>query len=140
MKKHSTDIRVRYAETDKMGVVYHSNYFIWFEVGRNEFFRENGISYRELEDMGIIFPVINCASDFLHPARYDDIVTITTWIEEIQGIRVRLAYTAEVGGTLLAKGETMHVFASDEGRLLRMGKEFPEVWAALIRLWKSTEE
>lgn len=140
MEKHKTEIRVRYAETDKMGVVYHSNYFVWFEVGRNEFFRDNGISYRDLEDMGIIFPVINCACDFMHPARYDDIVTITTWIEDIQGIRVKLAYTAEAKDMLLAKGETTHVFASDEGRLVRMAKEFPDVWSALNRLWRSTEE
>ncbi|MBI1343364.1 MAG: YbgC/FadM family acyl-CoA thioesterase [Terrimonas sp.] len=79
----STTIRVRYAETDQMGVVYHGNYFAWFEYARAEAIREMGLTYADMEKMGIIMPVIDVHARFLRPARYDELVTVKTMLKEL---------------------------------------------------------
>lgn len=78
-----TQIRVRYAETDQMGVVYHSNYFPYFEVARAEAIREMGITYADMEKAGIIMPVVDVHCRYLRPARYDDLLTIKTILKEL---------------------------------------------------------
>ena len=78
MKKSSTQTRVRYSETDQMGVVYHGNYAQFFELGRTEWLRKLGISYKELEISGIMLPVISLSCNFIKPAKYDDVLTIQT--------------------------------------------------------------
>lgn len=83
MLTSETKIRVRYAETDQMGVVYHSNYFPYFEVARVESFRQLGISYAEIEKMGMIMPVVDVHAKYLRPALYDDLLTIKTSVKEL---------------------------------------------------------
>ncbi len=129
-----TTIRVRYAETDRMGVVYHANYFVWFEVGRNEFFRQVGLLYRELEQDGIIFPLVSCQADFKSGAHYDDHVTIRTWVQNIEGIRVTLGYQALRGEELLCQGTTTHVFATVDKGPCNMKKLRPQVWEVFEKL------
>ena len=83
MLTSETKVRVRYAETDQMGVVYHSNYFPYFEVARVESFRQLGVSYAEIEKMGVIMPVVDVHARYLRPALYDDLLTIKTSLKEL---------------------------------------------------------
>ncbi|HMR17895.1 MAG TPA: thioesterase family protein [Sphingobacterium sp.] len=85
-------IRVRYAETDQMGYVYYGNYAAFYEVARTEMLRHTGISYRELEEMGVILPVIELHTKYFQPAKYDDLITIKTTIREKPGIRIKFEY------------------------------------------------
>lgn len=87
-----TEIRVRYAETDQMGVVYHAHFLVWFEVGRVEFLRSRGIAYRDLERRGILLAVRQAECDYLRPARYDDRLILETTLAEVRRTRVRFEY------------------------------------------------
>jgi acyl-CoA thioester hydrolase len=83
MFSHEIQIRVRYAETDQMGVVYHSNFFPWFESGRAEAIRSLGYTYADMERMGIIMPVVDVHCHYLRPAKYDELLTVRTTIKEL---------------------------------------------------------
>jgi len=109
--------RVRYAETDAMGIVYHTNYIVWFEVGRGEYFWQQGMSYADWERKGVYFPVSEVGARFLAPARYGDIVMVRTWIREVRSRGVTFAYEVFMDGTdrRLATGWTKHLCV-DEGR------------------------
>jgi acyl-CoA thioester hydrolase len=117
MPPHETHLRVRYAETDQMGVVYHANYLVWMEVGRVEFFRAAGLRYRDFEtDTGLHMAVAEAQVRYLAPARYDDPVIIRTSMSDVHSRMVTIAYElrhAETGQPL-AKGYTKHVFLSAE--------------------------
>jgi acyl-CoA thioester hydrolase len=105
-------VRVRYAETDQMGVVYHSNYFIWFEVGRVELLRQLGFSYREMErEDGCYIAVVDARCRYKAPARYDDEIIIRTHLKNVRESVVHFGYEAVrvSDGTLLAEGETTHI-------------------------------
>jgi acyl-CoA thioester hydrolase len=111
-----TPVRVRYAETDQMGIVYYANYLVWFEIGRVEVLRTLGLSYRELEtEFGCILPVIEATCRYRSPARYDDEILIETRPSLLRGSVLKFAYRIlrkEVNGAepaLLAEGETVHV-------------------------------
>ena len=122
--------RVRYADTDQMGVAYYGNYLRWFEVGRAELMRALGATYRELEASGVRLPVVEARCRYLSPARYDDLLAIETVVESVGRASVRFAYRIlrEDDGALLARGSTEHCFLDDEGRLRRP----PEDFAALL--------
>src|SRR5262245_29998670 len=112
-------VRVRYAETDQMGVVYHSNYLIWMEVGRVEYCRAAGIRYRDLEaNDGIRMAVVEARCRYIAPARYDDEIDVETSIAQSNPRMVRFAYEIRLAGTqqVLAEGETKHIFLSTEMR------------------------
>ena len=103
---------MRYAETDQMGVVYHANYFVWFEVGRVELFRQLGFNYRDLEEQEQCFmAVVEARCRFKAPAHYDDEVRIRTSLKHIRNSFIQFGYHAErvSDGELLAEGETMHI-------------------------------
>ena len=105
--------RVRYAETDQMGVVYYANYLVWFEVGRVEYFRAQGFSYRQLEqEEDCLLPVVEARCRYRAPARYDDRIVIRSRISERHGVRLHFEYeiTRVTDGQLLATGHTVHVF------------------------------
>ena len=104
---------MRYAETDQMSVVYHSNYIIWFEVGRVELLRQLGFSYLEMEQDGLNLPVVEVRCRYKHPARYDDEVTIRTWIAQMRTSLLRFQYelVRKSDGRLLAEGESVHLVA-----------------------------
>ena len=114
-----TTVRVRYAETDQMGVVYYANYLIYFEIGRVEHMRQLGVSYKEMEiqdDSFIMVAESNCRH--LRPARYDDLLLIRTRVAEVRRRTIRFAYEIVNGssGVVLATGETLHVVCDSEGR------------------------
>lgn len=107
----STNLRVRYAETDKMGYVYYGNYATYFEVGRVEGLRSLGFSYKQMEDKGIMLPVLDFQIKYFKPAFYDDLLTIKTTITEIKGARIHFEYeTLNEKNELLNKGATTLVF------------------------------
>lgn len=108
--KFTTSLRVRYSETDQMGVVYHGNYFAWFEVGRVELMRELGFSYKELEAQeDCILPVVEASCRYRSPARYDDLLRLETMIKVLRGPIVIFTYELYRTDILLADGETKHV-------------------------------
>ena len=125
-------IRVRYAETDQMGVVYHSNYFIWFEVGRVDLLRQLGFSYREMEqEDGCYIAVVDARCRFKAPARSDDEIVIRTHLKNVRESLIHFAYEAvrESDGTLLAEGETTHIVT---GRDMRK-RELPAKYMAVFK-------
>lgn len=124
----ATRLRVRYAETDQMGVVYHANYFVWFEVGRVELLRSLGHSYRELEASGINLPVIHAECDYRRPARYDDELEVRTSGRLISSVRVEFRYVLVrvTDGEVLATGRTEHVPLNRDGRPSRLGQALRE--------------
>lgn len=125
-----TEIAVRYAETDMMGVVYHGSYLPWFEVGRTHLLREQGLPYRDLEASGFRLPVLEVAVRYLKPARYDDTLTIITSLRERPLLRIRLEYEVMRGVDLLATGSTLHAFIDHSGRPVRPPARFAQAMAA----------
>ncbi|MGC7873091.1 acyl-CoA thioesterase [Desulfosporosinus sp. SYSU MS00001] len=109
-------LRVRYAETDQMGIVYHANYLIWFEVGRSEFFRDLNLPYTKFEEQGFSLAVIEANCRYRKPAHYDDELEIITTIEKITSRSVTFLYEIYRDNTLLAQGKTAHLFINKEGR------------------------
>ncbi len=124
-----TTIRVRYAETDAMGVVYHTNYLIWFEVGRGEYMRQKGSDYAHFEAQGFYLPVAEVDARFIAPARYGDLVTIRTWVEDLRSRSLTLAYEAvlQETGQVLATGHTRHICTDREGRVRVIPKEMRDL-------------
>jgi acyl-CoA thioester hydrolase len=112
--EYATKIRVRYGETDQMGYCYYGNYAQYFEVGRLETLRALGMSYKSLEEQGIMLPVSKYEVEFRSPAFYDDEIEIKTTIEEIQGPRISFCYEASRNQDLLARGKTVLVFVKKE--------------------------
>lgn len=124
-------LRVIYGDTDQMGVVYHANYFRYFEFSRMEFFRALGGSYRELEAQGFMLPVVDVSAQYKSPARYDDLLIIRPKLSELR--RASLVFTYEVvreeePSTLLCTGKTVHACVGRDGKLRRM----PETFTRLI--------
>jgi len=112
-------VRVRYAETDQMGVVYHGNYFMWFEIGRVEFCRQAGFEYKQMESEDDSFIVVAEAScRYKRPARFDDLLTVRTRVTGSQRRTIRFAYEIFRQGSdeLIATGETVHVVCDRQGR------------------------
>ena len=118
--KFTTTIRVRFAETDQMGVVYHGNYFAWFEVGRGELLRTLGFSYAVLEKEGCGLPVVEAACRYRRPARYDDLLTVETTVKALRGSIVIFTYALMRDAELLAEGETKHVAVDRDLRPRRL--------------------
>ena len=135
----TTEVRVRYAETDQMGVVYYANYLVWFEIGRVEVLRALGLEYRRLEiEHQCILPVVEATCRYRSPARYDDQILIETRPSLLRGPVLKFAYKilrkasdSQEGAepTLLAEGETVHVVC--DGQMNR--KALPEEYAAALR-------
>lgn len=117
-----TTLRVRYAETDTMGVVYHANYFIWFEVGRGDYFRAFGQDYGEWERLGYYLPVSEASARFHAPARYGDLVTVRTWVAEARSRGLTLGYEVldQASQKRLVSGWTKHICMDSEGRARRL--------------------
>lgn len=110
-------IRVRYAETDRMGIVYHSHYAVWFEIGRTEFCRAAGLPYRELEDSGLLIPVIGLQCKYRRPARYDDDLRVRTTLPELSPRGLTFEYEVVDRENLrMADGATRHIFADVHGK------------------------
>ena len=107
-----TEITVRYAETDAMGVVHHATYPIWFEVARTDYIKKIGLSYSEMEKRGVMLPVTAISVKYHTPARYDDKLLITAKITRLTPARVEFAYALTRDGVLLTEGTSSHAFVS----------------------------
>ena len=117
MFKSQTQIRVRYAETDQMGYVYHGFYAQYYEVGRVEAMREFGFSYRDIEEAGIMMPVAKLECQFIKPGRYDDELTIETSVKKLPGVRMQFEYEIfNSDRELINQGATTLVFVNAETR------------------------
>ncbi len=113
MIKLELKIRMLYAHTDKMGVVYYGRYFEFYEAGRNEFLRKLGYPYSRIESQGIILPVIEAGSKYFAPARYDDEISLFTILKQLPTVRIRLEYLIENSSKeKLAEGYTIHSFVN----------------------------
>lgn len=126
----STLYRVIYGDTDQMGVVYYGNYLRYFEAGRNEYLREKGARYRDVErEFDIHLPVVEANVRYRHPARYDDLLRIETEVTEVRRARLRFAYriVREEGERLLAEGETVHACVDREGRPVKLPERLIEL-------------
>jgi acyl-CoA thioester hydrolase len=111
MNFHQFNVRVRYAETDQMGVVYHGNYAQYFEMGRVEWLRNLGVSYADMEKQGIMLPVVNLTMNYKKPARYDDLLTVKTILKKQQGVKIEFDYEIyNEKQELLTTGYSMLVF------------------------------
>ena len=127
-----TRLRVRYAETDQASVVYHSNYLVWFEVGRVELCRDYGFNYRDMEtEADAYLPVTELRVKYRIPAKYDDEILIRTKVIELRSRAIKFAYEVIrlIDGALLAEGETHHIVMNKEGR----ARAFPPRYAELMR-------
>lgn len=124
---HETTIRVRYAETDRMGVVYHANYLVWFEIGRTEFCRARGFAYKDMEENEHAFLVVaESYCRYKAPAQYDDELIIRTHITELRRRSVRFGYEVirTPDGIVIAEGETGHVVTDPTGRVISMPESY----------------
>lgn len=132
MHFHEAEIRVRYVETDQMGIVYHSNYFAWMEVGRIEYCRAAGLRYRDLEaNEGILLSVVEVGARYSAPARYDDLVIVKTWVGESKPRLVVFQYEIRNAETnqVLVTGFTKHVFLGRDFK----PRKLPEQYRAMFK-------
>ncbi len=121
MKSNAVKIRVIYADTDAMGIVYHTNYIKWFEIGRTELLREMGIVYAELESSGYNLPATEVYCHYLSSARYDDIILIETKIDYLRRSILKFDYLIwdEGRNKTLTEGYTIHIFTNNDGKIVR---------------------
>jgi acyl-CoA thioester hydrolase len=124
-------VRVRYAETDKMGVVYYANYFVWFEVARTDLLRSKGWSYREMEQAGVSLPVIEAHCDYHRPARYDDELDVRTEGRMLSPVRMEFIYQVvhRGGEVVAASGRTVHAALDSAGKPCRLPERVRQVFA-----------
>ena len=127
----SPTVRVRYAETDQMGVVYYANYLVWFEIGRTEWLRETGWTYRAMEADGLALPVIEAHCEYRQGARYDDELEIRTTARQVSAVRLAFDYEIVRRGdaAVLAAGHTIHATIDRAGRPVRIPARVKELIA-----------
>ncbi|MBF0216468.1 MAG: acyl-CoA thioesterase [Candidatus Omnitrophica bacterium] len=131
MFENRTEIRVRYADTDQMGVMYYSNYLVWFEVARTEFFRSLGFDYRALEkEREIYLPVAEVECRYRASLRYDDLATIVSRVKNVGNSRLVFEYEITLGGKTVTTGLTKHAFVNRTGKPVAIPEDIRE---ALIR-------
>lgn len=131
-----TKIEVRYSETDQMGIVHHSRYFPWFEVGRTEFLKQTKMSYADMEKMGVWLPLVDCYAHFYEGARYGDAVWIEVTLEELGVAKCKFFYRILRADdeSLLATGYTTHGFTTPELKPLNLKKTYPKLYQILLEL------
>jgi len=128
-----TKLTVRYAETDQMGIVHHSNYPVWFEAARTDFIRKVGISYSEIESKGLLLPVIELNCCYKGSARYEDNIVVRTHIESMTGVRIVFSYEVFIEGNEkpITTGQTTHVWTTKDLKPLNLKKHMPELYELL---------
>lgn len=130
-----THFVVRYAETDQMGIVHHSNYPIWYEAGRTDFMKKLGFPYSRIEEMGILIPLIELKCSYIGAAKYEDEITVKTSIKSITGARMVCSYEVYKKGQYAAinTGETMHAWTTKELRPVNLKKHVPELYELMSK-------
>ena len=138
MRMHTLDIRVRYAETDRMGLVYYANYFAYFEAGRIEYLRAIGTVYRDLEDAGVLFPVREASCDYVAPARYDDELRVMTWVPRLRPTRIDFGnlVVRKDDAAPVARGRVLLACLDPDGRPIRI----PDAVADAVEVWEGPPE
>ncbi|HHW31853.1 MAG TPA: acyl-CoA thioesterase [Clostridiaceae bacterium] len=134
-----SEIVVRYAETDQMGIVHHSNYPVWFELGRTDFIRKLGYSYSKIEEAGILLPLTDLKCSFKAPARYEDEIIIRTHIEKMTCVRITFGYEIfkKKDMSLIARGETFHAWTDKNLKPVNISKRMPELYGIMEKALKS---
>ncbi|WP_342400323.1 thioesterase family protein [Weizmannia sp. FSL W8-0676] len=134
-----TEVKVRYAETDQMGVVYHANYLIWMEVGRTKLIEDLGFRYADMEKDGILSPVIDIQISYKKPARYGETVTVKTWVDAYDGLRVKYGYEiyTETGDLAVAASSTHVCVKKDSFRPVSFRRLYPKWHKAYEKAKKS---
>lgn len=137
-----TTLRVRYQETDQMGVVYHANYLVWFEVGRSDFIRKLGYSYQLFEERGLLLPVVEINCKYLAPARYDEEIVVITQLAEVSGGKVVFEYQVVRSSDrkLLVTGTSKHLWVNKEMKRVNVKRLFPEVIDKLAAVCAKKED
>lgn len=128
-----TKLTVRYAETDQMAIVHHSNYPVWYEAGRTDFTEAMGMPYSKIEEEGVLFPLLELHCKYIQAAKYGDVVIVETSITKLSIVKVEFSYKVyrESDGVLLNTGSTVHGMVTKELRPMNMKKEKPEIFALL---------
>ncbi|MFR5264685.1 acyl-CoA thioesterase [Clostridium sp.] len=129
-----TNIRVRYAETDAMGIVHHANYYLYFEVAREDLIKELGISYKEIEEMGIMMPLVETECKYIEAAKYDDELIIQAKIIELTAVKVRIEYNVikKENNKVIAKGSTLQTFVNrSDFKIVNMKRFNNDLWKKL---------
>jgi acyl-CoA thioester hydrolase len=116
MRSGEVSIRVRYAETDRMGLLHHANYLVYFEQARTELLRERGVTYKDLEDQGYLLVLTRVEVRYRRPARYDDLLTIRTTVERVTSVRIDHRYEVLCDGLVLAEGSSTLACVDRTGR------------------------
>lgn len=135
-------VRVRYAETDQMGVVYHANYLVWFEVGRVEFIRQLGMDYKSMEqEEGALIAVVEASARYKAPARYDEELLVRTTLSNVRGPIVRFRYTIlrAADEVVLCEGETTHIVVGRDMKRREMPVRYAEQFAAVVHRMKKAD-
>jgi len=113
---HAIEIRVRYAETDRMGLLHHANFFVYFEIGRTELLRARGFSYREIEDAGHFLVIVDLGCKYKRPAKYDDLLTLRTTVAKVTHVKIVHTYELLRDDLLLAEGHSTLACVDRDGR------------------------
>jgi acyl-CoA thioester hydrolase len=131
-----TKLKVRYVETDQMGIVHHSNYYAWFELGRGEFITKLGMNYRQMEESGILMPIMETYCKYYEGAKYEDDLIIKTYIDEVTPVKVIFNYDVirEKDEKLLAKGRTTQTFVNNSFRIINLKKTHHDIWEKMQNL------
>lgn len=135
MVEHETTLRVRYAETDQMGVAYYANYLVWMELGRVEYCRAAGLRYRDMEENDqVLLAVVEASCRYVSPARYDDEVIVKTWTEHSTRRTVTFGYEMRLAGSnrKIATGETRHVFCGPDMKPRKLPEKYGELFEVRI--------
>jgi acyl-CoA thioester hydrolase len=131
-----TKLTVRYVETDKMGIVHHSNYYPWFELARGDFIKKIGIKYSDMEALGIMMPLVESYCRYYEGAKYEDEIIVKTSIEEISAVKVIFNYNVirTEDGKLLAKGKTTQTFIDKDFKIINLKKKYPDLLEKMLKL------
>lgn len=119
---------VRYAETDKMGIVHHSVYPIWYELARTDFIKKFGMTYSGMEEIGIMTPLVELNCKYIKPADYEDVLTIRVWVSKLTPARIEFSYEVYKENVLINTGITVHALVGKDLRPLNMKKNFPNLY------------
>ena len=131
-------LKVRYVETDQMGIAHHSNHYAWFEVGRTEYITAIGMTYKDMEKNNILLPVVESSCRYIEGAKYEDILIIQTYMKELNGAKVIFNYNVirEKDGKNLAKGSTTHAFVNEKFRVVNLKKANVDMWSRFKKLFE----
>jgi len=141
MMQSETRVIVRYAETDQMGIVHHSNYAVWFEAGRTDFLKKAGVSNTSIEAKGILLPLYEMNCQFKSPAKYEDEILVVTKLNSLSRVRLQFSYEVVNAGNskLLTTGETKHAWTNKELKPINVEKAIPDTYLLLSKIIKNND-